>query len=699
MKLLVITSCTGEKAVDSDQQLLWDDFKSGKAHVATREKELGDLCRKAGEMYTGEQHVRLMRGVSAFRSSGSNSDSSLALHVLSAGYGIIPEERVIAPYEVTFATMKAKEIDAWSMTLGVPEDFRRLVSQTYDLGLILLGDNYLRACQLDETVQFGGPTILFCGAGMAKKLPTLANVRVIPISNPEAKRFSCGLVGLKGELAARILTSMGRNSEQLHGLLDPKRDVLKALDSVTPTAVASSHKTNLARSKKNEPQATNTENARRAVPNPAVDFVIRLPDSWRNKEHRKRLRYFIPEWDDYVDPEYNFLTDTHWGGGAGDWSNEAYAHQIYPEPNYDGILMSRAVAEKSKKKDARINEVGVHRYVRVPRDFPIMGDCGAFDYIMQDVPPYSTSDVLDYYTRLDFDYGVSVDHLIVAATEHQKKERYDLTIQNAEDFLKEHNKAGLKWEPIGAVQGWDPASYALAAKSYVQMGYRYIALGGLVRNSTKDIFKLLQAVHEVVPKGVNVHLFGIARPEALRQFSDLGVTSVDSASHLRRAWLVARDNYFILDGDSYSSLRIPEVGKSYRAKRVLASGKSDEAKLLKLQSECLGAVREFDRGRGNVARTTKLLLEYHELISEGGPDMRVEYERTLDAQPWKQCPCHICKTWGVEVMIFRGNNRNRRRGFHNTYVFYRLMQKALNGEVLPGKDKSHPELFDLALAS
>jgi hypothetical protein len=132
---------------------------------------------------------------------------------------------------------------------------------------------------------------------------------------------------------------------------------------------------------------------------------------------------------------------------------------------------------------------------------------------------------------------------------------------------------------------------------------------------------------------------------------------------------------------------------------VLASGKSDEAKLLKLQSECLSAVREFDRGLGNVARTTKLLLEYHELISEGGPDMRVEYERTLEAQPWKQCPCHICKTWGVEVMIFRGNNRNRRRGFHNTYVFYRLMQKALNGEVLPGKDKSHPELFDLALAS
>jgi hypothetical protein len=31
-------------------------------------------------------------------------------------------------------------------------------------------------------------------------------------------------------------------------------------------------------------------------------------------------------------------------------------------------------------------------------------------------------------------------------------------------------------------------------------------------------------------------------------------------------------------------------------------------------------------------------------------------------------------------MIFRGNNRNRRRGFHNTYVFYRLMQDSLLGK-------------------
>jgi len=699
MKFLIITSCTGEKVVGSDRQLTREDFALGPQHVAKREKELKDLLRTAGEIYSGEQHLRLMRGVNAFRKTGSGK-RKVEVHVLSAGYGMIPEDHVVAPYEITFATMKSKELREWADFLHVPEDFRKTVAAPYDFGMILLGDNYLTACALDASVNFGGPTLLFCGTGMAKKLPKLENVKVVPISNPEAKRFSCGLVGLKGDLAARVLAGVSADASMVGKILDPKFNVLKWLDEV-PSA-GSQKTTKTARASKKPASLEDgqgAESSRKAVPNPAVDFVIQLSKSWRDKPHRKRLRYFIPEWDDYVDPEYDFLTDTHWGGGAGDWSNETYAHQMYPEPNYDGILMSRAVAEKSKKKDARINAMGVHRYVRVPREFPIMGDCGAFDYIMEEVPPYSTADVLDYYTRLDFDYGVSVDHLIVSATEHQKKFRYDLTIHNAEEFLKEHRKAGLKWEPIGAVQGWDPASYANAAAQYVKMGYRYIALGGLVRNSTKDILTVLREVHKVVPREVNMHLFGIARPEALHQFSSHGVTSVDSASHLRRAWLIARDNYFTLDGVSYSSLRIPEVGKSYRAKRILGAGKVSEAELLKLQAECLRSVRAFDKGAGKVANAVEHLLTYHELISEGGPDMRVEYERTLMDEPWKHCPCEICKTWGVEVMIFRGNNRNRRRGFHNTYVFYRLMQDALMGRGFPSKKEKHPDLFDLTSAT
>ena len=231
MKILILTSCTGEKAVDHPNQLTLEDFQAGEKHVARREKELADCCRTAGDIYTGEQHLRLMRGVEAVRrGQGSGIRGQISLHVLSAGYGVIPESRVVAPYETTFATMKTKELRDWADALKVPDDFRKTVASKYDLGLILLGDNYLQACAVDGKIGFGGPTLLLCGTGMAKKLPALKNVRVVPISNPEAKRFSCGLVGLKGELAARLLKGIADDPAVLSRLMDPQFNLLAWLE-------------------------------------------------------------------------------------------------------------------------------------------------------------------------------------------------------------------------------------------------------------------------------------------------------------------------------------------------------------------------------------------------------------------------------------------------------------------------------------
>ena len=317
----------------------------------------------------------------------------------------------------------------------------------------------------------------------------------------------------------------------------------------------------------------------------------------------------------------------------------------------------------------------------MPAEFPILGDCGAFDYIKEEVPPYTTEDVLDYYTSLGFNYGVSLDHLIVKDTEEKKLFRYDLTINNAAEFLDLHRKEKLSWEPIGAVQGWDPQSYAAAAKQYVKMGYKYIALGGLVRSTTKDIISILNRVHEVVPKEIPIHLFGIARTEALSEFSQKGVRSVDSASYLRRAWLVAKDNYFTLDGDNYSSIRIPEPGKSYRAKRIVSEGRATEKALRKLEGECRKVMGEIAKQEISVEKALDPLEEYDLLISTERVSLRESYRRTLEDRPWEKCPCEICQKWGIHVIVFRGNNRNRRRGFHNTFVYYRLLQKYLNGVV------------------
>ena len=665
MRILVITSCTGEKSVSSERALTLEDFKQGRRHVARREKELKDLLRPAESLYTGQQHVRLMRGVQAFRESrlSSNGDDVLDLEILSAGYGIVSGETRLAPYEATFQGMPKVKLREWARELGIPAAFRKTVAAPYDLGLILLGDDYLSTCELDGSVEFGGPTLLFCGGSTRKRLPELANVRPFVLSNPEAKRFSCGLVALKGELACRLLSKLATAAKFKSELLKAK-DVLSLFQ---------------------QQPAANTSRQSSAIVKSDVDYVVSLPSSWQDKPHRKKLKYFIPEWDDLVDRDFDFENDVH-SGGSGDWSNQVYAHQMYPEPNYDGILISKVVAEKSKSKKERINRLGVHRFLRVPREFPIMGDCGAFGYINEEVPPYTTEEVIEYYTRLDFDFGVSLDHLIVTATEAKKKARYDLTIENAAAFLKQHRKAKLSWTPIGAVQGWDPKSYAAAAKKYVAMGYDYIGLGGLVRSSTPDIIETLRSVHDVVPPSVRIHLFGLARLNGLAIFSRLGVTSVDSASFLRQAWMRTTTSY-VMPGESFAALRIPEAGKSFRAKRMNEQSGLSAAAIERMERNALRSVREYAARQGSLETALNALLEYDRLVTADRVDLTVPYRNTLEKRPWDRCECEVCRQAGVEVVIFRGNNRNRRRGFHNTYVFYRLLDQALLGDTagLPGR--------------
>ena len=201
-----------------------------------------------------------------------------------------------------------------------------------------------------------------------KQIPQAEKMFAFPMGNPEAKTYGAAVTSLKGRVMEWLAEGLTQEGEKwlIELAQDPEifPELLQEPKSTSP--------------KKKNP---NKKPRPKPIVNPNVDQVITLSDSWKNKPHRQKLSYFIPEWDDLVDPDYDFLNDLH-SGGTGSWDNEVYAHQMYPEPNYDGILVSRAVAEKSQSKRERINRLGVHRMLRVPDEFPIMGDCGAFDYIM-----------------------------------------------------------------------------------------------------------------------------------------------------------------------------------------------------------------------------------------------------------------------------------------------------------------------------
>ena len=405
------------------------------------------------------------------------------------------------------------------------------------------------------------------------------------------------------------------------------------------------------------------------------------------------MKYFIPEWDDRVDPKYDFIRDVHSSDHEKDpIKNDFYTWDIFGLNNVpiDGILVSRIIIMENRKKYEWALKEGIHKVLRLPRNFEIMGDCGAFGYVKEKVPPYDPIETLKYYRDLGFNYGVTVDHLVVPQFEKDKDFRMELTFENGIRSFEEW-KRNFKndFQLVVAVQGWDVKDYLKMYEDYLKHGIRHFGFGGLVRSPTIFIIDLLNQLvkkikeTKIVPK--YLHFFGLARFALFPKFKELEELGIqvgfDSASFLRKAWLSSPSmqlNYLSLNGKGYTAIRIPFIGRQKKENVKLEEMQTSES-LVKLEQECLQKLRMYDRGQIDLESVLQTLSEFNKAIG-GRPELINYYRRTLEEKPWKSCDCPICKNIGIEVVIFRGNNRNRRRGFHNTYVFYKVVK---NPELWP----------------
>lgn len=206
--LVVVTSCTAMKLDTPDGSL-----------------------RTAETLYTGQQHVRLMRGVQTYRRAGRPL-GTLHLRILSAFYGLLPPSKQISAYDHSFAGLPIDAIRRQAHDHDVPGQVRRLLARPFAAGMLLLGDPYLRACDLDEHVRLGGPLVSFCSPAVAARMPRIPGLRTIPLTNAEARRFSVGLIALKGELGGRALARLAREPGDLVNLTSPNADVLGWLETV-----------------------------------------------------------------------------------------------------------------------------------------------------------------------------------------------------------------------------------------------------------------------------------------------------------------------------------------------------------------------------------------------------------------------------------------------------------------------------------
>ena len=130
------------------------------------------------------------------------------------------------------------------------------------------------------------------------------------------------------------------------------------------------------------------------------------------------MRFYVPEWDDYVDAEYDFIHDEH---SSLDPSERtlAYIWDIFDHETtpIDGVLISREQVEDTPSKFARITEHGVYEapVLDIPDWLPTISDCGAWGYKSLPFPPYGNEGMLEFYEKLDVTVGVTIDHLVLGS--------------------------------------------------------------------------------------------------------------------------------------------------------------------------------------------------------------------------------------------------------------------------------------------
>ena len=184
-----------------------------------------------------------------------------------------------------------------------------------------------------------------------------------------------------------------------------------------------------------------------------------------------------------------------------------------------------------------------------------------------------------------------------------------------------------------------------------------------------QIHRVVQAVREVAP-AVDLHLFGFTKADSIQDFAKYHITSFDSTSPMLRAFKDGKNNYF--SGDRwYTAIRVPQADENRKFKQEILAGHKDQRQLRCDEQSALAAVRAYSEGTMELEAAIDRIEVYGRQFSDQVP--LLAYRETLADRRWESCPCKVCRDIGVEVVLFRGSNRNRRRGFHNLYTFHQKL--------------------------
>ena len=98
------------------------------------------------------------------------------------------------------------------------------------------------------------------------------------------------------------------------------------------------------------------------------------------------------------------------------------------------MLLSKAMVDSNSASKGvrysfaqvqRLKRNGIREFLRLDnpnfrKRIDTLGDCGSFSYVNENEPPFGVESVIEFYNECGFDFGISLDHVILGFRDGHK---------------------------------------------------------------------------------------------------------------------------------------------------------------------------------------------------------------------------------------------------------------------------------------
>ena len=212
--------------------------------------------------------------------------------------------------------------------------------------------------------------------------------------------------------------------------------------------------------------------------------------------------------------------------------------------NYYGVIGNRDHIKIAGEKRPFWEFLDVHpdgwltslayRREDLPKDRPMIYDCGAWSYKDEETPPMNSTEIAEAYKAYApvGSMVIAPDHMLIDGADIPFRRMWNKV--QAKNFLIDCPK---NLTPMAAVHGMDLEERIAHASYLVKAGYEHLAIGGLAARASQKslVVGMVAAIRKAVP-GVYLHVLGLSSPDFMRKWGEIGIQSADGSSHFKQAF-------------------------------------------------------------------------------------------------------------------------------------------------------------------